>query len=700
MKKYKTKDVIQDEVSECGLACISYICGTLGKKVALSTLRRQFDVTLDGLSFYNLMNISAEYQLVATGVQVAADSLSEIKTPAILLWNNCHFVVLKKVSRKGIEVMDPAVGSRKFTHLEVLRFFSGMALEIEPGDEFTVRPHQIWGDESKEDKSFFSLRSFKNGVLKYKGYMLPLAIMGIVIQVTNIAIPKFMSLVFDEVLPKNDEDFLFLLLYIFGFVYLVQAVGSYLKILLSQRLRRVISQFEGVKTVRKLFQMDLKFFNKRMPSDLLRKVKSVDVFHVIFTHGWLDIVIDGFFAVIFIVLLFMISFELALMTVTVTGLMVLTRVLLLSTLMSRQYSAIDAEVKRDNSLLQSIDNITMIKINHAEPRKISDWFYSHAELEDNRSSIEKINAMISLSVTTISHLQTLIIMGMGAYAVLKGESTAGQLISFIFYKNCLMGNVQTLVENHVNLKLCSVEVRRLLDISPANVTEVSQFSSSAVTTKEQIKTLSVKNLAFSYSNLEESFIKNINFTLNEGDKLVITGPSGCGKTTILNLLSGLLSPTEGEIIINDISLNRFGLRQYQSQISIVSPDDKIINGSVIENIVYESDSYDMLLLGQCIEQANLADVIRSLSAGLNTRLGINGARLSSGQQQRLMLARALYRRPTLILMDEPTSHLDKLSREAIMELVAQLPVSCIIVSHDEHLIKAIGNEIQMSGGVK
>ena len=108
----------------------------------------------------------------------------------------------------------------------------------------------------------------------------------------------------------------------------------------------------------------------------------------------------------------------------------------------------------------------------------------------------------------------------------------------------------------------------------------------------------------------------------------------------------------------------------------------------------------MLLLGQCIEQANLADVIRSLSAGLNTRLGINGARLSSGQQQRLMLARALYRRPTLILMDEPTSHLDKLSREAIMELVAQLPVSCIIVSHDEHLIKAIGNEIQMSGGVK
>lgn len=696
MKSYKTKDVIQDEVSECGLACISYICGTMGKKVPLSTLRRQFDVTLDGLSFFHLMKISSEFDLIATGVQVSADSLNELKTPAILLWNNCHFVVLKKVGKKTIEVMDPAVGSRKFTHLEVMQFFSGMALEFVPTDEFSIVMDHAASDGEKEDKGFFSFASFKKGIFKYKDYMLPLAVMAIVIQVTNIAIPKFMSLVFDEVLPKNDEDFLFLLLYIFGFVYLVQAVGSYLKIVLSQRLRRVISQLEGVKIVQKLFQMDLKYFNKRMPSDLLRKVKSVDVFHVIFTQGWLDIVTDGFFACIFIVLLFMISFQLALMTIMVTGLMVLTRVLLLSTLMSRQYSAIDAEVKRDNSLLQSIDNITMIKINHAEHRKISDWFYSHAELEDNRSSIEKINSLISLSVTTISHLQTLIIMGMGAYAVLKGENSAGQLISFIFYKNCLMSNVQSLVENHVNLKLCSVEVRRLLDITPERLPQVSNFSSSATANMERIITVAVKELGFSYSSLDEPFINNVNFTLEKGGKLVVTGPSGCGKTTILNLLSGLLTPSKGEVLINGISLSRFGLNQYQSQISLLSPDDNIINGSVLDNIIYECDFQDMALLEECIDQANMADVIRSLSAGLNTRLGINGARLSSGQQQRLMLARALYRKPALILMDEPTSHLDKISRDAIIELIKRLSVSCIIVSHDEFLIDQIDCRIQMS----
>lgn len=130
----------------------------------------------------------------------------------------------------------------------------------------------------------------------------------------------------------------------------------------------------------------------------------------------------------------MIDFKLALLTVTVAALIVLVRVMLLSAIMSRQYSALDAEVRRDNTLLEAVDNITMIKISHTEHRKVSNWFYHHAELEDNRSSIEKINALIQLSVTTISHIQTLIIMGIGAYSVLKGENTAGQLISFIFIK--------------------------------------------------------------------------------------------------------------------------------------------------------------------------------------------------------------------------------------------------------------------------
>lgn len=699
-KIYKTRDVIQDEAAECGLACISYISGMLGQKISLEKLRRLYDVNMDGLSFYHLMKICSAHNMIATGVTLTVDSLSELKKPAVLLWNNCHFVVLKKVSKKKIEVMDPAVGSRFFSLEEARQFFSGMALEIHIAEDSLLsgKTEPQDDDATQKNNNFFSMKSFSRGLFRYRDYMLPLALMAIIIQLTNVAIPKFMSLVFDEVLPKNDEDFLFLLIYIFAFVYFLQSIGSYLKIVLAQRLRRSISQSEGLNTMKKLLQMDLKYFNKRMPSDLLRKIKSVDVLHVIFTHGWVDIIVDAFFAVIFVVLLFMISFELTILTLTVTGLMVLVRVLLLPRLMSHQYSAIDGEVKRDNTLLQAVDNISMIKINHSEYRKINNWFYHHAELEANRSSIEKINAVIQLSVTTISHIQTLIIMGVGAYSVLKGENTAGQLISFIFYKNCLMNNIQALVENQVNLKICSVEVRRLQDIIPEQQEEEVSFSLSGLKTHEKIESVEVQDLGFSYMSLDAPFIRQINFTIAQQDKLVLTGPSGCGKTTVLNLLAGLLTPSVGEILINGIPLRRFGYRQYQSQIAMVSATDNIIDGSVLDNIIYECDYQDMLLLEQCIDKANLAEVIRSLSAGLNTRLGTNGAKLSSGQQQRLMIARALYRRPALMLLDEPTSHLDEDARRAITQLIMELPLPCLIVSHDRELIDAIGNKIAMQAG--
>lgn len=691
--KFRTKDVLQDEAAECGLACISYISNIYGRKISLEKLRNKYDVNLDGLSFYHLMKICAENNMIATGVNITADALDELDKPAILLWDNCHFVVLKNVGRKRIEVMDPATGSRCFSIEETLKYFSGVALEILPGENFsTEKENEV---SEKKPKNFFSMQEFSRGLVKYKSYMLPLFAMAVVIQLTNIAIPKFMSLIFDEVLAGNDQDLLFLLIYIFSFVYLIQSVSSYLKIVISQRLRRAISQFEGVNIVSKLFQMDLKFFNKRMPSDLLRKIKSVDVFHMIFTHGWLDIVVDAFFAGVFVVLLFIISFDLALLTVAVTGGMVLVRIMLLSALMSRQYSALDSEIRRDNSLLESIDNIGMIKISHTGHHKVSSWFYHHAELEDNRSAIEKINALVQLSITTISHIQTLIIMGVGAWGVLKGDNTAGQLISFIFYKNCLMNNIQTMVENHVNLKICSVEVRRLQDINPETTLIAEEFSSCATKKRERVEKIAVEDVAFSYSNLDDAFIKNINFSLAAGEKMVLTGPSGCGKSTLLNIIAGLLKPTSGRVLVNNIPLSKFGEYQYQEQISLVTPDDKIINGSITENIIYESEHINMELLEKCIDNACLGQAIRSLSAGLNTRLGVNGARLSSGQKQRLMLARALYRKPEIIFLDEPTSHLDDQSRQSMIDLIKKLPMACLIVSHDSCLITAIGKEVKI-----
>ncbi|NWA62799.1 peptidase domain-containing ABC transporter [Pantoea sp. B9002] len=691
MIKIREKDIIQDEASECGLACLSYITNLFGNGVRLEQLRDEYDVNQDGLSFHHLMRICSDYKMIAKGVKVSSEALHELSRPAILLWNNCHFVVLKKVNKNGIEVMDPAVGSRTFSHQEMMMFFSGFALEITPSSEFSTQNKK--DKKKRENTDFYSLSSFRKGLSRYASYLLPLLVFAIIIQLTNIAVPKFLSLVLDEVLPKNDEDFLFLLIYIFSFVYIIQTISSYLKIVISQRLRRVISQMEGVNSIQKLFKMDLKYFNKRMPSDILRKIKSIDVFHVIYTHGWIDIAVEIFFAAVFMMLLFLISFELALITVAITGVMVFARVLLVPKIMSHQYSALDSEIRRDNKLLESLDNIVPIKINRSEHKKINDWFSEHADLESSRSSIEKINALIQLSLSTVSHFQTMVIIGYGSWSVLKGDTTVGQLMTFVFYKDYMIGNIQSAVENHVNIRICSVEVKRLMDINPNEEDSKESFKLLASKSHERVNNIALSNVSFGYSNLDKYIVSDVNFSVSQGQKLVITGPSGCGKTTILNLLSGLLRSSEGSVLINGIELQRFGLKQYQDQIAIVSPDDKIISGSVTENIIYESNNIDMQLLDSCIESADLKGVIKSLSAGLNTRLGINGARLSSGQHQRVMLARALYRKPHVILMDEPTSHLDRKSAAEIIKLISELPMICIIVTHDEYLISSFQNKL-------
>lgn len=695
-KRFKQRDVLQDEASECGLACISYISGHFGKKMRLEQLRAQFDVTSDGLSFSHLIRICANSGLSGTAVKVSAETLGELDRPAILLWNNCHFVVLKRVHKNRIEVMDPAAGSRYFTMKEVAHLFSGFALEVSPSELFIADKEAISLHKEPARDHFFSRHVFLKGMVKYKSYMTPLVLLTIVVQLTNVAVPKFMSLVFDEVLPKNDEEFLWLLLYIFAFVYLVQASGSYIKIVLSQRLRRTISQREGISTVWRLFKMDFKFFNKRLPSDILRKIKSVDVFHTIYTSGWADIFIEGLFAVVFLILLFMVNFKLALLTLGITALMIAMRVLLLSRLKSYQYSALDAEIRRDNIMLQSIDNIIPIKINGSGHHKVNEWFKEHTELEVNRSSIESINALIHLSITTLSHIQTLLIMGWGGYSVLQGESTAGQLISFIFYKNCFISNIQSVVEKHVTLQLCSVEVKRLQDMTPAAPTLQTEYMTSVLQQREEIHSLELKDVSFAYSNLERNIITDVRLSLNVGQKLVIAGPSGCGKTTVLNIICGILQPTVGEMLVNGIELQRFGLSQYQQQISLVSPDGTLINGSVADNIIHESEHYDLRLLEQCIDDADLKEVMQSLSAGVNTRLGTNGARLSSGQLQRLLLARALYRRPRLILLDEPTSHLDRESALHIIELMKSISVCCVIVSHDPDVLAHFGEHLYIT----
>lgn len=684
--------ILQDEPFECGLACMASIAQAYGISISLDRLRKEYEVSADGLSFYHLIKVASDLGLSAKGYYVDAEDLADLRLPAIILWNNCHFVVLTKVERNYIEVMDPAVGSRRFDKLDVASFFGGAAMEVTSileRPKTSVKPYAVDDDGKVEGDDYnafdFGLLRFFKTFGCYWTWLVPLLILSICVQLAQVASPKFISLTLDEVLGKHDKDFLHLLLFVFGFVYLIQTVCGYIKNLLVQRLRQYISQEQGEIMIFSLMRMPIKYFWKRHPSDIIRRAKAIDQVHYMYTHGWMELFFSVFFSSVFAFLMYLIDPKLTVIVLVLSLAFVLLRVVFVPAFKSRMYSAIDGEIRRDFHLMESIKKIEAVKLYQLSDQAALSWNSEHARLEQDRARIERMQANVELTNQAVSHLQMLVIVGLGASAVLKGENSVGMLVSFIFYKDFFMGNVLSAVENHLQIKMVKVETDRLKDVRVSTENRVQGCYRERLSTPyELLREVAFDSVSFSYSNLDGSILHDISIILLCDEKVALLGPSGCGKTTFMNILSGLLEPTSGKVLINGRERGLFGQNQYSKQVAVVRSSDKVIPGTVIDNVIY-GEVLDVDLLECCLSSADLDDVIRQLPLGLNTRLGPNGSQLSSGQQQRLMIARALYRQPKLLMLDEPTSHLDGEARRKVMETIERLDVGVFLITHDEEV---------------
>jgi len=306
--------------------------------------------------------------------------------------------------------------------------------------------------------------------------------------------------------------------------------------------------------------------------------------------------------------------------------------------------------------------------------------------------------------SSTSDASSLIISAVGAVAVINGQNTLGELFAFVLYKDMFMNMVITTADRFVTLRMLKVELGRIGDIinQPAEPMLEQRYLGSLQQPFEKISQLALQDVSYSYGSFEDNIVDQVSLMLEPGDKVAIYGPSGCGKSTLLRIISGLYSPIAGSVQVNGHALHHFGYRHFRERISYLSGSEEILEATVLENITFDDAdmglAVDAKRLDHCIEQASLQDCIQTLPNGLNTRIGNSGVKLSSGQRQRLLLARALYRQPDILLLDEPTSHLDSLSRDAIIETLAQLAVTSVIVTHDPALLRICNKAYQMQQG--
>lgn len=685
--------ILQDEMSECGMAAIAMIAGYHGHVLSLRQMRQRCSVARDGMSLFQIIKVSETLGFACRPLKVMLDGLRQVRTPSILFWNKMHFVVLEAVERRGLRIIDPALGRRFYTWEEALPLFSGVALELVPGLHFTLQRSM----PARQALSFTQVLSRNPWLLRY---LIPMGLLAIVMYLGAIAAPKLFSLTIDEVVAKNDEDFLYLILYVFGAIFLFKTVAAWLRTWLDAQLRIALSQDLGIGVMAWLLRLPVGWFERRAPGDILRRTQATDRAYTQFTAGWMDMTIDAVFGLAFLCLMALINLPLAGLSLVLCLLFFGFRLLTLPIMERTHKVAIEAETARNVSLLGTVNAIESMKLYHYEAAKLARWSNQHVDTEVARAKVQRLQSMNGVVHEGLSHGHSLLVSALGAFAVLQGNNSIGDLFAFVLYKDMFMGCMLNLLDRYASLRLVQVELRRVEDIidEPAEWAETETYLARADEQHAPLLSLQVRGGLFRYSSFERPVFMDVDLRLTAGSKVAIFGPSGCGKSTLLKVLAGFYRLEAGQFEVNGIELQRFGLQRYRQNLAYVTAHDEIIAGSVMDNITLDAERGDGIWLQTCIEQAGLLAAVQGLANGFNTLLGPTGVQLSTGQKQRLLIARALYRRPQVLLLDEPTSHLDAEARDVIIATLGLLSMLCVVVTHDRHVAQACDVVLQMRQG--
>ncbi|MBX9477041.1 peptidase domain-containing ABC transporter [Yersinia enterocolitica] len=675
----KIKPVYQDETVECGLACVCMILQFFGYTIPLYELREKYRVSANGMSLYELIMILKSYHVSGRPISLNIKSLKEINSPSILLWNRHHFVVLESVKSSGITIIDPAVGRRNYTWDDASQYFSGIALETTKLQDFTARTNKngnrlrflsLWSNSPHITTSLFI-------------YALPI-IIALIVQIIS---PKLFSITVDDIISKRDEDLLYLVIYIFSAVFIVNFLIQVLGVVYTSRLKNKINTQVSVAAVNSLSRKPLEFFERRNIGTIMRRLYSGNDISSILIDGYIDLLISCVFLCLVSVLMFVTNTTLAFFITGITFLYILVRYFCVLRQEKLQSLIVNSEADKDKELIEFVGNISSVKLYNTECEKVNNWTQHLYEAEKHKTESFLITRLLSVTHTSLIYFSNIIICYYGAKSILDGENSLGELLALILYKDIFMNILIVNLDRLSKLKMQTVELGKLqslLSYSDEKYYKNREYVSLKLAHSTVLSNLSLLDVGFSYSTYSQPTLVNINLELNSNDKAIIYGHSGSGKTTLLKIISGLYTPTSGVIKVNGIPLESFGVKNFRKIISVVSFDDEILCDTVLNNVCYGAnvDNIDINHVAECLRKSGLDKTVKDMPYGLNTVIGQGGINLSSGERQRLLIARGLYRKPQLMIFDEPTSHLDINNRDEIIMTIQSIEHMCIIITHD------------------
>lgn len=660
--------ILQTEAAECGLACLTMIARHHGHDIDLPGLRRRFSMSLKGANLARVMSMAAELGFTARPLRLELDELGELKTPCVLHWDLNHFVVLKRVTARSIFIHDPARGERKISLKDASDHFTGVALELSPAADF----------EPVKARQKISLRALTGNVRGLAPAMLQILLLALTLEVFSLVGPFYMQWVLDDALVSADHSLLTLLgigfLAIIVFQTVFTAARSWAITCLGATLNvQWVNNVFG-----HLLNLPLSWFETRHMGDVVSRFGSVHTIQRTLTTQFIGSLLDGLMSVITLVVLCLYSVKLALVVVGAFALYGLLRWMFFRPLYRVNEDQIVYAARQQSELMESIRGVLPIKLGNKRAERQARYANATVETINRTIGVQRLTITFSALSQVIFGIMHVVVIWMAALMVLDDKFTVGMLVAFVAYASQFHTRAAGLIDKLIQFWMLTLHAHRLADIALSKPEPRAEIEWSHPIAEASVE---VSHLSFRYADGEPWILKDCSFRIEAGESVAIVGPSGCGKTTLAKLILGLLMPNKGEIRFGGVDICKLGPETYRQLIGAVMQDDQLFAGSMADNIAFFDPRAAPTRVEAAARIAAIHDDIAAMPMGYQTLVGDMGSSLSGGQKQRVILARALYRRPKLLVLDEATSHLDVTCERQVNAAVQRLKLTRIVIAH-------------------
>lgn len=659
----------QADNKDCGPTCLKIIAKHYGKTINIQELRDFSETTREGSNLLFLSDAAEKIGFRTLGVKLSVSRIEEAPLPCILHWNNDHYVVLYKIKKGKFYISDPAFGLLEYNKEEFIKFWignnagdetkEGIALLIE------ATPNFFQSDFDKEENSGIGFRFLSQYLFQYKSFLIQLAIGLFASSLLNLIFPFLTQSIVDVGIQNQNINFIYLILFAMLFIFAgrtgLELIRSWILLHLSTRINiSLISDF-----FIKLMNLPISFFDVRMTGDIMQRINDHRRIEKILTTSSLNVLFS-------VINMFVMGAVLAYFNLQIFLVFFLGSLLYFGwiTLFLKRREILDykrfAEVSNEqNKVMELINGMQEIKLHNAEKQKRWGWEYVQARLF--RVSIKGLVLEQSQTIgsSVINELKNIFIILLSAKLVIEGSITLGMMLAISAIVGSLNGPITQLIEFVRELQDAKISLARLSEIHQKE----DELQQEAHQTNEipHDADIEIKNLSYRYLGADAPVLDNLNLVIPANKVTAIVGVSGSGKTTLMKLLLKFYEPEKGEVFVGNAQLKNISQKAWRSNIGAVMQEGFIFSDTIANNIAFGADRIDKEKLVYASDVANIKEYISGLPLGYNTKIGAEGLGMSTGQKQRLLIARAVYKNPEILFFDEATSALDANNEKEIMK---------------------------------